>query len=67
MKNLTRSIVRNTAKAILSLRILVIRLTIVLAILAIILLRKLMWPIRLLNQGLEMSGRWTLGKWRTTM
>ena len=38
-------------------------LSIVLVI--VVVLRLLLWPVRLLNKGLGMSARWTLNQYRT--
>ena len=46
----TKSLLRNTM------------LSIVLVI--VVLLRLIMWPLRLLNKGLQMAGKWTLGQYR---
>ncbi len=46
----TKSLLRNTM------------LSIVLVI--VVLLRLVMWPLRLLNKGLMMAGKWTLSQYR---
>ena len=47
----TRNLVRNTM------------LSIVLVI--VVVLRLMLWPVRLLNKGLRLSANWTLAQWRT--
>ena len=62
MKNLTRGLHLNIERRILSLYI--INSLLMTGILLIAILRLLLWPVRMLNKGLGMSGRWMLAQYR---